>query len=415
MTKPDRKLDDGAIGEVLGRVRGRVAASVRTHQSALHEIPETAFEERATAAYLTGALEALGIAPRTGVAGTGLFAELPGAGVGPTVMVRADMDGLPIDEDPSNVPRSRHDGRMHACGHDGHMAIVLGLAESLARSAEATLPGRVLLLFQPAEEDAKGGASGAQRIVESGLLDEQGVDAVLGLHLWSYLPLGQAILPDRLVMASSDEVSLVFSGGGGHAALPHEAQDVVLAASRTVDALQSIVARDVDPVCPAVVSIGTFHAGRAANVLPAEARLTGTLRAADRPARELLSRRVTEIAQGIAAAHGVTVDVEISRGYPATINDPRAAATVREAARAVLGEGAVHDGPPSMGAEDFAYYLERRPGAFLLLGMRDEASGAVHPHHSPRFRIAPQALPLGVEILLRGALALMRETPLIAR
>jgi amidohydrolase len=181
----------------------------------------------------------------------------------------------------------------------------------------------------------------------------------------------------------------------------------VLAASQTVVSLQSIVARDVDPITPAVVSIGSIHAGHAPNVLPAEAVLSGTLRAADRAARERLRERVAAIARATAAAHGIEVELSFTGGYPPTVNDPAAARIVREAAAQVLGAGAVLEGPPTMAAEDFSFFLEERPGAFVLLGMRDEASGAVQPHHSPGFRIAPAALPLGLEILLRGAVALM--------
>ncbi len=388
------------------RARATGAAVVQ-HRHALHEIPERGFEEHETAAYLRTALAACGIEARTGVAGTGLVAELPGAGPGPTVLLRSDMDGLPIEEDPEHAPRSRRPGFMHACGHDGHMAILLGVAETIARAqsgSAGTLPGRIVLLFQPAEENGPGAA----RVVEEGVLDTWGVDYVLGLHLWSFLPRGQAIIPDGHVMASSDEFHVTISGKGGHGALPHEAQDVVLALSHLVVTLQQVVAREIDPLKPAVLSVGKIAAGHACNVLPERGELHGTFRAPDGVVRGRILHRIGELAQAIALAHGVSVEVDFGTGYPPTVNDPKVARVLREAARAVLGESAVREGPPTMAAEDFAIYLQQRPGAFMLLGMRDPAQGAIHPHHNPRFRVADEVLPIGVEIMLRAALRLMR-------
>jgi amidohydrolase len=392
--------------DLAARVRAAGEAAVR-HRHALHEIPERGFEEHETARYLEHALAAHGIAARTGIAGTGLVAELPGAGPGPTVMLRSDMDGLPIEEDPTHVPRSRRPGFMHACGHDGHMAILLGVAEAVTRAQGARpgpLPGRIVLLFQPAEENGPGAA----RVVEEGVLDAWNVDYVLGLHLWSFLPRGLAIVPDGHVMASSDEFHVYVGGKGGHGALPHEAQDVVLALSHLVVALQHVVSREIDPLKPAVLSVGKIAAGHACNVLPERGELHGTFRAPDGAVRGRILHRIGELAQAIALAHGVSVEVDFGTGYPPTVNDPKVARVLREAARAVLGESEVREGPPTMAAEDFAIYLQQRPGAFMLLGMRDEAQGAVHPHHNPRFRVADEVLPTGVEILIRAALRLMR-------
>ncbi len=387
--------------------RDALEASVRDHYRKLHEIPELCFEEHETAAYLVAALRALGLEPRTGLAGTGVVVELPGAGEGPTVLLRADMDGLPVAEDPAHTLRSLTEGRMHACGHDGHMAIALGAAEAVTRGLgdARKLPGRLLVLFQPAEE----GGGGAQRLVESGLLDELGVDHVLGLHLWSFLPLGEAIIPDRTVMASSDEFHIRLRGSGGHGALPHTTEDVVLAASQLVVALQSIVARNIDPVRPAVLTVGRLRAGDAPNVIPQEAELYGTFRAGDAEVRSRILERIGQVADATARAHGVEIEVDFGMGYPPTVNDPAVAGSFRASAAAVLGEAKVHAGPPAMASEDFAFYLRARPGAFCLLGMRDEESGAVHAHHSPHFKIAEPVLPLGLEILLRGALGLMER------
>ncbi len=391
----------------IASLAGAVADAVAAHQRALHQIPELAFQEHETARYVSAALAALGLQPRTGIAGTGIVAELPGAGEGPTVLLRADMDGLPIEEDLEHEPRSRHEGRMHACGHDGHMAVVLGATEAALRLARtvAPWPGRLVVLFQPAEE----GGTGAARMVEEGVLDDFRIDHVLGLHLWSPLTKGKAIIPDGTVMASADEFRVVLKGKGGHGALPHEANDVVLALSHLVVSLQAIVAREIDPVLPAVVTVGRIQAGTAPNVLPMQGSIDGTFRAPTTEVRARLLHRVGEMAQAIALAHGVTAEVEFGSGIPPTVNHPREAAAMRRAAAAVLGAANVAAGPPTMAAEDFGLYLQKRPGAFMLLGMRDEERSLVEPHHHPHFRIAPDVLPQGVEILLRAALLVMRE------
>lgn len=398
---------EGLPDEALARRVRQLAGSVVAHQRALHEIPERGFEEFETAGYLERALAAFGIAATTGIAGTGLVAELPGGGEGPTVMLRSDMDGLPVEEAPEHRPRSRRPGFMHACGHDGHMSILLGVAEAISRAAgegAPPLPGRLVLLFQPAEENGPGAA----RVVEEGVLDAMGIDYVLGLHLWSFLPRGQAIIPDGHVMASSDEFHITLTGKGGHGALPHEARDVVLAVAQLVVALQQVVARDIDPLKPAVLSVGQIAAGHACNVLPERGEVHGTFRAPDGAVRGRILHRIGEIAQAVALAHGVQAETDFGTGYPPTVNDPKVARVLREAARSVLGESEVREGPPTMAAEDFAIFLQERPGAFMLLGMRDEALGVVHPHHNPRFKVAEEVLPLGAEILLRGALRLMR-------
>ncbi|GAB4222246.1 MAG: M20 family metallopeptidase [Acidobacteriota bacterium] len=401
------RAESPGIAERLATTARALADIIVAHQRTLHRFPELAFEERRTSAWLADTLRGLGLEPHTGLAGTGLAVELPGAGPGPTVMLRADMDGLPIREEPSHEPRSEHEDRMHACGHDGHMAVALGAAEAVVRVAGegGTLPGRLVVLFQPAEETG----TGAARIVEEGVLDRLGVDYVLGLHLWSFAPRGQAIVPDGTVMASADEFRVAYSGRGGHGALPHEADDVVLALAHLVVALQALVSREVDPVRPAVLSVGRIKAGSAPNVLPTRGELEGTFRAPDTDVRGHLLHRVGELARSIAAAHGVEAEVSFGAGIPPTVNHPGPARLLRAAAAAVLGPDNVRDGPPTMAAEDFGLFLRERPGAFMLLGMRDEAAGVVAPHHHPDFRVAPGALAEGCEILLRAAVALMES------
>lgn len=386
----------------FSELAAQLAPTVIEHRRTLHEIPELSFAERLTADYIAAVLVRMGLTPRRGIAGTtGLSVELPGAGPGPTVLIRADMDGLPIEEAVDHQPRSHHPGCMHACGHDGHMAIVLGVAEGFRRLAhDQALPGRVVLIFQPAEESG----GGAARLIEAGLLESERIDYVLGLHLWSFLERGAVIIPDRTVMASADEFLIELQGKGGHGALPHQATDTVLGLAHVVTALQSIVARNVDPLRSAVVTVGKMTAGHAPNVLPERGELLGTFRAPDAETRALLRRRIEEVTLGVAGALGLVAKVTfLPHGYPPTVNDPQVARVVRGEAAQVLGAAAVHEGPPTMAGEDFSFYLERRPGCFMLLGMRDEQAGVIHPHHSPHFRIHEAVLAQGVEILLRSA------------
>jgi amidohydrolase len=403
-------VTDPLIERLVGPFREHLPEVLGRDYRELHAIPELAFRENQTALYLADRLRHLGLEPRTGLAGTGLIVELPGGGEGPTVVLRADMDALPVVEAPTHDPRSQHEGLMHACGHDGHMAMALGVAETLAgagaRAApQDRLPGRILLMFQPAEESG----GGASLIVDDGWLDEVGADYVLGTHLWSGTPLGEMICPDDAVMASSDEFSIVLKGPGGHGALPHTSRDLVLAASHLIVALHGIVSRDVDPVCPAVLTVGRIESGTAPNIIPVEARLDGTFRTADGATRGLVLHRIGELCQGFAVAHGIEVEVDFGRGYPPTVNHAMAAAALRRAAGRVLGETNVHTGPMCMASEDFAFYLQARAGAFCLLGIRDEAEGVVHAHHTPEFRISEKAMPWGVEILIGGALELMEK------
>ncbi len=398
-----------ALADQLSALASGLSATMVAHRRALHEIPELSFEERETAQYLVQALRGLGLEPRTGIGGThGLVVELPGSGPGPTIMIRADMDALPIEENREHATRSRYAGRMHACGHDGHMAVALGVAEAVtALGRSSVLPGRLVVVFQPAEESG----GGAAQMVQAGVLDELRIDYVLGLHLWSYLPRGQAIIPDGTVMASADEFHITLRGKGGHGALPHLAQDVVVGLAQIISALQTVVSRNVDPLKPAVLTIGHVAAGSAPNVLPESAVLHGTFRAPDIETRDAMLARVKAIADGVARSLDLTLSIQIDGAYPATVNHAPVARTMREAARIVLGADGVLEGPPTMAAEDFSVYLHHRPGAFMLLGMRDEAQGVIHPHHSPQFLVLEETLASGAEILLRTAVRLMQDPP----
>ena len=379
---------------------------IRTRRD-LHRHPELAFQEHRTAALVADRLRAAGYEVVTGVAETGVVGTLRGgAGAGPTVLLRADMDALPILEDTAHDFRSTVDGRMHACGHDAHTAIGLAVAERLAAS-RGSWGGTVKYVFQPAEEAGQG----ALRMIEAGVLE--GVDRALGLHVWMGLPSGVVGITPGPFMASAGEFDLEIRGRGGHGAMPEQTVDAVLVASQVVVALQSIVSRGVSPLESAVVSVGSFHAGTTHNVIAGSARLTGTVRAFTVEACGELPRRIERVVAGVCEAMGATYELHYRQDTPPTINDADAAELVRAAAREVVGEGRVRFGPEvrTMAAEDFGEFLLRVPGCYFFVGAENPAVGAVHPHHSPHFDICEDALPVAVEVLERAArMALAAES-----
>lgn len=367
----------------------------------LHRHPELGFEEFRTAEIVARRLRAAGYEVQTGVAVTGVVGTLRGAGgPGPTLMLRADMDALPIQEDTSHDFPSENPGRMHACGHDAHVAIGLAVAERLARRID-TLPGEIRYVFQPAEE----GMGGALRMVEAGILE--GVDAAIGLHVWSQLPSGHIGVLDGPQMAGSQEFRITVQGEGGHGGMPHQTVDAVHVASQIVVALQSVVARNVAPLDSAVVSVGSFHAGSAPNVIAGVAHLEGTIRFFLPDTEVTLRDRITSIVTGVAEAMGASATVEFADlVFPPTANDPELATMVRRVAGEVVGPKRVESDVTTlrtMAAEDFAEYSTRVPGCYFFLGARNETTGAVYPHHSPHFDICEDALPVGVEVLERVA------------
>lgn len=372
----------------------------------LHRHPEIGFEEVRTAGIVTERLRAAGYDLRTGVAGTGVVGTLRGgAGPGPVLLLRADMDALPVEEETSHDFRSTVPGKMHACGHDAHVAIGLAVAERLARRAD-DLPGEIRYVFQPAEE----GLGGARRMVAEGVLE--GVDAAIGLHVWSGLPAGTVGVVDGPQLASFQDFRITVTGRGGHAAMPHETIDALHAAAQIVVALQSIVSRNVSPLDHAVVTVGAFHAGTASNVIAGAAELRGTTRAFTPEVDAMLRERVVGLAEGIAASLGAVAKVEFKDLFvPPTANDPALAALVRRVATEVVGPDLVHAGPAirTMAAEDFAEFSTRVPGCFFFVGGADPSIDAVHPHHSPRFDISEKALPVGVEVLERAAVAWLND------
>jgi amidohydrolase len=369
----------------------------------LHEHPELGFEEFETAKLVAERLESMGVEDiRTGIAVTGVTGLIKGTKTGgpeKVVLVRADMDALPILEENDVEYRSKIDGKMHACGHDAHTSMLLGVGRLLLDRRD-DFSGTVKLLFQPAEE----GGGGARVMIEEGVLEDPTVDLVFGQHVAAELPVGQIELRGGPCMAAADRFEILIKGRGGHGAQPHLTVDPIAVGSQIVSALQTIVAREVDPTKEAVVTVGAFIAGDASNVIPDTAVMRGTLRSFDPEVRELLGRRVGEIATGIASAMRAEVEYIYNSGYPATINDPVETEKVREIAASIIGEENVLTCDLHMGAEDFSYFLERKPGCFFFTGTRDEAKGIFWGHHHPKFDVAEDGMAVGMEVMVRTVL-----------
>jgi amidohydrolase len=361
----------------------------------IHQEPELAFEEERTATKLEAALRSFGVTDVTRVAGTGLIARVKGARSGaPAIAIRGDMDALPIAEDTGLPFASRRDGVMHACGHDVHATWAVGAAALLAaRPAE----GDAVIVLQPAEEIGRGAAA----ILETGALD--GVAAIFGGHVDRRFDVGQVVAEAGPLAASADTFEIELIGQGAHAARPHEARDPIVAAAALVMAIQTIVARRLNPATPGVVTVGQIAAGNAPNVIPDRASLRGTIRAVEPVSRKLMLDELRRLAQSIGEAHGVTARVEIPEGTPPLVNPDRATVWGREAVSRVLGAKAlVPLGFLNLAGEDFAYYLERMSGCFLRIGAR-EHGGAAIPAHSPRFFPAEESIFIGSAVLAECA------------
>jgi len=359
-----------------------------------HRHPEVAFQEHRTSAVIRQFLEESAIPVRS-IAGTGLVGEVQGKTGGRTIALRGDIDALPLAEEGKEGYASLNHGACHACGHDGHMAILMAAARLLVQR-KSDFCGRVVLLFQPSEERIPGGA---MPMIKEGALD--GVDAVFGLHLWQTMPTGTVGCVKGAMMAASDEFRIELTGRGGHCSMPHLSIDPITAAGNLIVNLNSIVSRNVDPLKSAVLSLGTVHGGVIHNIIPNEVTLTGTVRTFDPQLRDLMEKRIREVVAGTSNACGTQGELQYVRGYPALVNDAAMAELVLSVARRTLGESKVIEIAPVMGGEDFAYYLQKVPGAFLFFGMGD---GTGFPHHHPRFDMDEKALVPAA--LLMTALAL---------
>ena len=384
----------------MRRVGPDLAKSLVAWRRHLHGRPELGFEEHETAAFVAARLRALGLSVTTGVARTGVVAVLPAAQAGrKAVLLRADMDALPIQEVEGREYGSQIPGRMHACGHDGHMTMLLGAATLLVEEREK-LDRDVVFCFQPGEE----GFGGAQAMIKAGVLRDHGVGEAYGLHLWSPYPVGTIQVRPGPMMAAQDEFEATVRGRGGHGAAPHTTIDPIVAAAQAVVALQAVVARHVDPLHAAVVTVGSLHAGTAANIIPDAAVMRGTLRSFDDGVRKTLREGSRRVLEQISAAHGCRCDFTLHEGYPAVVNDAAAAERVRRHAAEVVGETRVIEPPPVAAAEDFAYFLQKVPGAFAFIGAGNAERGITAPHHAAAFDIDETALPIGAELLARIAL-----------
>jgi len=361
----------------------------------IHREPELGFDTEKTAEKVLAALDGLPLDKEIGVAKNGIVATLEGEGDGPTVALRADMDALPILENTGLPFASETEGKMHACGHDGHTSMLVGAAHTLSGMRDR-LSGTVKFVFQPAEE----GGGGGKVMVDEGVADD--VSSIFALHLWPGLPFGKVATKAGPIMAAADAFEMEVKATGGHGAMPHLASDAIAIAAQVVTALQTIVSREVDPVEPAVLTVGEIGAGTAFNIIPDKARIGGTVRTLNADLRAKIPERMEELARGIAKGMRGDVDLDYTFSYPVAVNDEAAADFALGVAEGLFGGESVLELPnPSMGGEDFAYFLEKVPGAFIWLGIGEDASGL----HTPSFAFDEEILPRGSALLAALALA----------
>ncbi len=366
-----------------------------------HMHPELGFHETRTAGIVADHLRELGLEVSTGIGKTGVVAVVEGddtPAAAPTVLLRFDMDALPVHEQTGLPFASQQEGVMHACGHDGHTAIGMGVAQLLVKHRNQ-LPGRVKLVFQPAEE----GLGGAAAMIRDGVMDNPMPSTSFGLHLWNRLPLNQVVVQPGPLWANAGIFEMVIRGRGGHGAMPHETIDATLVAAQIVVAWQSIVSRNIDPAQTAVLTVGTLHSGDLYNVISGEARLSGTIRTFDPATEKLLKQRMQEVADSICQAFGATCELTHTMNIPAVINSPAGAELMREVASVIAGEEQVTQITPMMVGEDVSEFLNRAPGCFILVGAATPGKPLPAPHHNAAFDFDERMLPTGVALLAGAA------------
>ena len=371
-----------------------IAPGVIADRRYFHQHPELGFREENTARRVIDRLRALDLDElQTGIATTGVVGVLRGGkGPGRTVLLRADMDALPIEE-VNDVPyKSETPGVMHACGHDAHTAMLLGAARVLA-GRRGEFAGTIKFLFQPSEE-ANGG--GARPMIEAGVMENPHVDAAFGIHVGSAIPSGVVAVCAGPVHAAADTARVTIRGLGGHAARPQMAIDPIVIGAHCIIALQTLVSREVNPLSPAVITVGALHAGTVSNVIPEDAHFEATIRTFDEKTRALLAERIPQVVRGICETFRATAEVEYTLGYPPTVNDAAMAALVHAVALDVVGPERVEQGEPGMAGEDMSYFINASTGAYYRLGVRNEATGKIANHHHPRFDVDDDALATGV-------------------
>ncbi len=371
----------------------------------LHQHPELAFKEDWTSRRIAQELEAASLEVQRGVGGTGVVGLLRGSRPGRTCALRADIDGLPILEETSTHYRSQNPGAMHACGHDGHTAVAITIAKALSHIREE-LPGTMMFIFQPAEEIAEG----AKTMIEAGALASPKVDGIVGFHLWNSLPVGTIGVRTGPLFAGVDVLELTIRGKGGHGATPHLTVDPINISAHLLVALQSLLSREKDPRQPLVLTFGTIHAGTAFNVIPDEARITGTMRAFDRALRDRMLQRIEELAKGIARAMGGDCTLELKHPCPPVVNDMQMSQAVKGHGMELLGPKAVLEPEPIMIADDMSYFLDRVPGCYFLVGSGNQAKGFSASHHSSHFDFDEDALLIAAKVVARTLLGVLGKT-----
>ena len=387
-------MTNSTLASVADALRDQVVAW-RRH---LHQHPELSFQEHETARFVHDTLVGFGNLIVTRPTETSVLARLVTGRPGPTLAFRADMDALPIHEENDHEFVSTVPGVMHACGHDGHTAVLLGVAKILLERRDE-LSGELRFIFQHAEEVLPGGA---QAMVDAGVMD--GVDLVVGQHVWSLLEEGQGAFRQGPMMAATDTVWITVRGKGGHAAQPNKSVDPVMIGAQVVMALQTVVSRVVDPIEPAVVSVTQFNAGTIHNVIPEEAKLAGTVRTFDKALRAEIPQVMERIVKGITEAHGARYEFAYQNGYRPVVNDPEVTRRVAALARDLFGDDRVVTLKPNMGGEDFSAFMEKAPGTFFFTGAGNPSRGIVEPHHHPRFDIDESSLDQSLRLFVAVAI-----------
>ena len=368
----------------------KISEHIYSYRRDFHQYPELSFQEYRTAETISKHLESFGIEHKTGVGKTGVVGEIV-FGDGPTIALRADMDALPIQEVGDLKYKSKNEGVMHACGHDGHMAILLGAANALSKNKELK-KGKVRFIFQPAEE----GAGGARYMIKDGCLDQ--VDEIYGLHLWNYQPVGEIGVKNGPIMAAADMFDIIIKGKGGHGATPQGTVDAIVVASNLITMLQTIVSRNTNPLDNTVVTIGEINGGQNFNVIADEVRLTGTTRAYTENNRNMIKKRMKDIIDGVSKSFGAEIVLKYKEGYPPTVNHEDPTKLVLEASSMVVGKGASYP-YLSMGGEDFSYYLQKTPGCFFFVGSAPDKNNILStPHHCSHFDIDERSLLIGASV-----------------
>ena len=368
----------------------KISEHIYSYRRDFHQYPELSFQEYRTAETISKHLESFGIEHRTEVGKTGVVGEIV-FGDGPTIALRADMDALPIQEVGDLKYKSKNEGVMHACGHDGHMAILLGAANALSKNKKLK-KGKVRFIFQPAEE----GAGGARYMIKDGCLDQ--VDEIYGLHLWNYQPVGEIGVKNGPIMAAADMFDIIIKGKGGHGATPQGTVDAIVVASNLITMLQTIVSRNTNPLDNTVLTIGEINGGQNFNVIADEVRLTGTTRAYTENNRNMIKKRMKDIIDGVSKSFGAEIVLKYKEGYPPTVNHEDPTKLVLEASSMVVGKGASYP-YLSMGGEDFSYYLQKTPGCFFFVGSAPDKNNILStPHHCSHFDIDERSLLIGASV-----------------